>query len=77
MSCKYICGEYEVTFRLSRLIDASVRIYSARLGAPLYTDKLPVPRPSRRSLLNGNVKEKCCGAYIERETRHPRCPSTR
>lgn len=34
MSCKYICGEYEVTFRLSRLIGARVKI--VRLGSAIY-----------------------------------------
>ena len=33
----------------------------------MYGDKLPIPRSSRRTLLNRNVKEKCCSAYIERD----------
>lgn len=39
MSCKYICGEYEVTFRLSRLIGARVKI--ARLNSPMYGTSFP------------------------------------
>lgn len=38
MSCKYICGEYEVTFRLSRLIGARVKI--ARLDSSIRTNFL-------------------------------------
>ena len=34
MSCKYICDEYEVTFRLSRL-------KIARLDSPMYGTSFP------------------------------------
>lgn len=75
MSCKYICGEYEVTYRLSRLIGACVKI--ARLGSSMYGQASRVLRPiGRISLLNENVKEERAAARTLRENRHPRCPFT-